>query len=128
MQNFKNVENLKFENCQDWINPIYRSTFPPFSIGGHGWKSGFMFCCEGIEFCGHSDLSKACVSLLPICSATWIKVLQIQPHRAHMIHCPRQQHLLAFLKESPPSPSHWPQATFMQACTSFIVRKSEEQI
>lgn len=42
-----------------------------------------LFCCGRIEFCGHSALSQACVGLLPICSATWIKDPQIQPHRAH---------------------------------------------
>lgn len=50
MQNSKNVENhLKSESCQDWINTIYVTTFPTFSMGELGWKSGFMFCCEGIE-------------------------------------------------------------------------------
>lgn len=84
MQNSKNVRNSpKFENSQNWINPLYITTFPHFCMGRLGWKSGFMFCCEGIEFCDHSDLFKVWVSLLLIYSATWIRELRIQPHIAH---------------------------------------------
>lgn len=84
MQNSKNVRNSpKCENSQNWINPLYITTFPHFSMARLGWKSVLMFCCEGVEFCDHSDLFKVWVSLLLIYSATWIRELRIQPHIAH---------------------------------------------